>query len=164
MAGRDFFRWIGLLLVAAPHSLFCQTRPALVPRETPCQVQYARAVEVIGLARWSAPEAERPSIERLLNAAAKAKELVDSSFLQWEAPLCSTETLGRLHASVETIQSNRWLPSTPEAQRAAQAAAANAELLKAIGAGLSVDRPVSSSNSPNPDPHPALTRAPSLNE
>src|ERR1700694_4715201 len=79
---------------------------SLRQREVPCQVQYTQAVESIGLARWSAPEGERPSIERLLNAAAKAKELVDASFVQYEPSLCSSETLGRLHASVDRLQNN----------------------------------------------------------
>ncbi|MDP9038221.1 MAG: hypothetical protein M3O02_02970 [Acidobacteriota bacterium] len=109
---------------------------SLRQREVPCQSVYAQAVQTIGLARWSAPEAERPAIERLLNAAAKAKELVDSSFLQWEAPLCSADTLTRLHTSIGRLQANRWLPETPEEQREAEAAAANAELLKAMDAGF----------------------------
>jgi hypothetical protein len=108
---------------------------SLKQRDVPCQAQYAQAVETIGLARWSAPEAERASIERLLNAAAKAKELIDASFLQYDPALCSAETLGRLHASVDRLQSNGWLPSSPEERRDAQAAAVNAELLKAMDAG-----------------------------
>ena len=109
---------------------------SLHSREVPCQTQYAKAVQTIGLARWSAPEAERPSIERLLNAASKAKELVDASFLQWEQSLCSTETLSKLHVSVDRLESNHWVPTSPEDLRAAQAAAANAELLKAMDAGM----------------------------
>ncbi len=117
---------------------------SLHQREIPCQAQYAQAVQTIGMARWTAPEPERPAIERLLNAAAKAKELVDSSFLQWEAPLCSAETLVRLHTSVERLQLNHWLPETPEDQRAAEAAAANAELLKAMDSGF--DEPATTSS------------------
>lgn len=109
---------------------------SLKQREIPCEVQYAQAVETIGVARWSAPESERPSIERLLNAAAKAKELIDASFLQYDAALCSAETLGRLHTAVSRLQSNGWLPATPEERRGAEAAAVNAELLKAMDTGL----------------------------
>ena len=117
-------------------------------RDVPCQAQYSQAVQTIGMARWSAPEPERPPIERLLNAAANAKELVDSSFLQWEASLCSANTLARLQRSVEKLQSSGWLPTTAEEQRQAEAAAANAELLKAIDAGF--DPPITtSSNSPS---------------
>jgi hypothetical protein len=108
----------------------------LKQRVIPCPVQYAEAVRTIGLARWSAPEAERPGIERLLNAAAGAKELVDGDFLEWVEPLCFTETLAQLRLSVERLEANKWLPSSPEERRVAQAAAANAELLKAIQAGL----------------------------
>lgn len=138
---------------AVLHVAAQQGAHVLVPRQVPCQIQYAKAVETIGLARWSAPEAERPSIERLLNAASKAKELVDASFEKWEAPLCSAETLGKLHASVQTIESNGWLPATPEERREAEAAAANAELLKAINAGLGANpgasRPQTSSVPPS---------------
>jgi len=105
-------------------------------REIPCQVQYAQAVRSIGLARWSAPESERPSIERLLNAAAEAKELIDGDFFQWVDPLCSAETLSQLRLSVDRLEGNKWFPSSPEERRPAQAEAANAELLKAIRAGL----------------------------
>jgi hypothetical protein len=108
----------------------------LKQREIPCQVQYAQAVQTIGLARWTAPEPERPSIERLLNAAAHAKELVDGSFLDWAFPLCSGETLSRLQASVDRLDANGWLPTSPEDKRDAQAAAANAELMKAMQAGV----------------------------
>jgi hypothetical protein len=108
----------------------------LKQRLIPCQVQYAQSVQTIGLARWSAPESERPGIERLLNAAAEAKELVDEDFLQWVDTLCSTDTLSQLRGSVDRLEANKWLPSSPEEKRTAQAAAANAELLKAIQAGL----------------------------
>lgn len=120
------------------------TDRSLRPREIPCQTQYAQAVQTIGVARWSAPEAERPAIERLLNAAAKAKELVDSSFLQWEAPLCSADTLSKLHTSVYRLQANRWLPENPQEQREAEATAANAELLKAMDAGFDANATTSS--------------------
>lgn len=134
-----------LLSVPAPSSWAAQPGGhPLKQREVPCQTQYAEATEIIGLARWSAPEAERPSIERLLNAAARAKELVDASFLQYDASLCSTETLGRLHASVDRLKSNGWLPTTPDQRRDAEAAAANAELLKAIDAGG--DQPASTAD------------------
>jgi hypothetical protein len=106
---------------------------ALNQRQVPCQTQYAQAVQTIGMARWSAPEAERPAIERLLNAASKAKELIDASFLQWDDSLCSTETIGRLRSSVDRLQANGWLPVTPEQRREAEAAAVNEELLKALG-------------------------------
>lgn len=109
---------------------------SLRQRDVPCQAQYTQAVETIGLARWSAPEVERPSIERLLNAAAKAKELVDASFVQYEPSLCSPETLRRLHASLDKLERNGWLPATPEERRGAEVAAVNAELLKAMDAGL----------------------------
>jgi hypothetical protein len=112
-----------------------QIRP-LKRREVPCQVQYAKAVQTIGLARWTAPEPERPSIERLLNAAAHAKELVDGRFLEWDFPLCSRETLSQLQASVDRLDANGWLPTSPEDKRDAQAVAANAELMKAMQAGL----------------------------
>ena len=105
-------------------------------REIPCQVQYAQAVRTISLARWSAPESERPGIERLLNAAAEAKELVDGEFLQWVDILCSTDTLSQLQLSVDRLEQNKWPPLSPEERRVAQATAANAELLKAIQAGL----------------------------
>jgi hypothetical protein len=128
-----------LMLVCTPAITLLAAQPgdrSLKQRDVPCQVQYAQAVETIGLARWSAPEPERPSIERLLNAAAKAKELIDASFQQYDTALCSSETLGRLHASVDRLQSNGWLPSTPEERRDAEAAAVNAELLKAMDAGM----------------------------
>jgi hypothetical protein len=138
-------RWSLLVLActvgfAVQHPLSGQSsiRP-LRRREIPCQVQYAQAVQTIGLARWSAPEPERPAIERLLNAAAKAKELVDASFLQWHFPLCSDDTLLRLRSSVDRLQANGWFPTSPEEQREAQAAAANAELLKAMEPGLASD-------------------------
>ncbi len=105
-------------------------------RERPCQLQYAQAIQTIGLARWSAPDYARPSLERLLNAAARAKELVDVDFQQWVLPLCSTETLSRLKTSVDLIETNRWLPVDPEDRRDAEVTAANSELLKALGAGL----------------------------
>ena len=108
----------------------------LKQRVIPCQVQYAQAVRTIGLARWSAPESERPGIERLLNAAAEAKELVDGEFLQWVDILCSTDTLSQLQLSVDRLEQNKWPPLSPEERRVAQATAANAELLKAIQAGL----------------------------
>jgi hypothetical protein len=104
-------------------------------RKRPCQLQYAQAVQTIGLARWSAPESARPSLERLLNAAARAKELVDVDFQQWVWPLCSTETLSQLRISVDRIEANRWLAADPEDQRDAQVTAANSELLKALDAG-----------------------------
>jgi hypothetical protein len=88
------------------------------------------------LARWSAPESERPSIERLLNAAVEAKELIDGDFLQWVDPLCSAETLSQLRLAVDRLEGNKWFPSSPEERRPVQAEAANAELLKAIQAGL----------------------------
>lgn len=126
------------VLVCAPAVSLLAAQPAgrsLHERDIPCQTQYAQAVGTIGLARWSAPEGERPSIERLLNAAAKAKELIDASFLHYDSSLCSAETLGRLHGSVERLQNNGWLPEGPEQRRDAQAAAVNAELLKAMDAG-----------------------------
>jgi hypothetical protein len=133
-----------LSLLAATLPALAQSIPkTLHQREIPCQTQYAQAVQTIGLARWSAPESERPALERLLNAAATAKSLIDSSFLQWEAPLCSAETLGRLKTSVDRVRANRWLPETPEQEREATAAAANAELLKAMDAGF--DAPATTS-------------------
>jgi len=135
-------RWLPSLIVSlagvgAAQAVSAQIaiRP-LKQREVPCQVQYAKAVETIGLARWSAPEAQRPSIERLLNAAAGAKELVDGTFLEWSAQLCSDETLTQLHVSTDRLEANGWLPSSPEDKRNAEAAAANDELLKAMRAGL----------------------------
>ena len=128
-----------LLLVSLPAVPLLAAQPggrSLKQREIPCQTQYTQAVETIGLARWSAPEVERPAIERLLNAAAKAKELIDASFLQYDSSLCSAETLGRLHASIDRLHSNGWMPSTPEEHRDAQAAAVNAELLKAMDVGM----------------------------
>lgn len=128
-----------VVLLCAPAVSMLAAQPgrrSLKQREVPCQTQYAQAVDTIGMARWSAPEAERPAIERLLNAAAKAKELIDASFLQYDASLCSADTLGRLHASLDRLRSNGWLPPTPEERRDAQAAAVNAELLKAIEAGM----------------------------
>lgn len=135
-----FQRFVPVLVLACtPVISLWAAQPGVRPlkqRPVPCQTQYTQAVETIGLARWSAPNPERPSIERLLNAAAKAKELVDASFLQYDASLCSAETLGRLHVSVNRLQSNGWLPSTPDERRDAQAAAVKAELLKAIDAGM----------------------------
>lgn len=151
MLRRDLLLLTAVLVApAAPYAAAQAPRPGLVPRQVPCQAQYARAVETIGLARWSAPEAERPSIERLLNAAAKAKELVDASFLKWQAQLCSSETLTELRASVQTIESNGWLPATPEDRRQAEAAAANAELLKAISDGMTASRATASSHAAAP--------------
>ena len=135
-------RWLPSLIVSlaglgAAQAVFAQAaNHPLKQREVPCQVQYAKAVETIGLARWSAPESQRPSIERLLNAAAGAKELVDGNFLEWTFPLCSEETLSQLRASTGRLEANGWLPTSPEEKRDAQAAAANAELLKAMQAGL----------------------------
>jgi hypothetical protein len=108
----------------------------LKQRERPCQLQYAQAIQTIGIARWSAPESARPGLERLLNAAARAKEFVDVDFQEWVWPLCSTETLSQLHLSVDRIQANGWLPADPEDQRDAKVAAANSELLKALDAGF----------------------------
>lgn len=149
-----------LVALVVPYVSAQQSGHGLVERQVPCQTQYAKAVETIGLARWSAPEPERPSIERLLNAASKAKELVDASFLQWEAPLCSAETLGKLHASVQTIESKGWLPATPEERREAEAAAANAELLKAINDGLGANAGASRSQTSSvPPPQQAWSHA-----
>lgn len=105
-------------------------------RAIPCGDQYRTAVETIGLALWAAPETQRPAIERLLNAAAQARELVGASESGWIWPLCSDDTLARLHSSVARLESNGWLPKTPAERREAETAAANAELLKAMDAGL----------------------------
>lgn len=134
---------------------------SLRQREVPCQAQYAQAVQTIGVARWSAPEPERPAIERLLNAAAKAKELVDSSFLQWEAPLCSMDTLSKLHTSVDRLQANRWLPETAPEKRAAEATAVNAELLKAMDAGF--DEPATTSSNSGEPSESRVQRQSSMN-
>ena len=162
MLRRDLLLSIAVLLSPAiPFATAQSPSHELVQRQVPCQAQYASAIETIGLARWSAPEAERPSIERLLNAAAKAKELVDASFLKWQVQLCSSETLGRLHASVQTIESNGWLPTSPEDRRQAEAAAANAELLKAISDGTPNQPATATQKAPPPSTSQQAWAAPS---
>ncbi|GAC1416613.1 MAG: hypothetical protein NVSMB62_06460 [Acidobacteriaceae bacterium] len=149
-------------MIPAFHSCWSQAADrSLRQREVPCQAQYAQAVQTIGVARWSAPEPERPAIERLLNAAAKAKELVDSSFLQWEAPLCSSDTLAKLHTSVDRLQANRWLPETAQEKREAEATAVNAELLKAMDAGF--DEPATTSSNTGDLPESRVQRQSSAN-
>jgi hypothetical protein len=104
------------------------------PSETAvCRKRYADAVYNIGLALWTAPEAQHRVLERLLNAAAAAQAAAaDPEQTGQSKQFCSDQTLSDLEATVVRLKAKGWVPLTDVEEHAATTTNLNDELKHAI--------------------------------
>jgi len=105
----------------------------VTPELAACRKRYADAVYNIGLALWTAPDAQRQVLGRLLNAASAVQVAAnDPKAAVTDMRLCSDSTLTTLEAAVVRLRAKGWIPLSPGEQQVVHTVNIGDELTAAL--------------------------------